>query len=117
MVAYPEIDPNIKDDEGQTVLIKMCDENPELVTELLKHQNININLQNNFGDTALMAACYNNVELIPELLEYSHSIIGIAIKNIEGQTALDILAEDLDINEEYYNMLKNFKHKTKKNTI
>jgi ankyrin repeat protein len=94
LLEHPNIDVNIRDVDGWTVLMRVCKYNTysniEIVKLLLKHPNIDVNIQDVDGWTALIVAVDNNIqsniEIIKLLLE--HPDINVNIKDVDGWNAL-----------------------------
>jgi uncharacterized protein len=102
------VDLNIKDLNGDTVIMKICKLN--IVEKLVKY-GAEIDAQNNAGETALMHAvkCINNVELIDFLINLGADPTikdnkgnNLLIKSLEaGDFLFDAILElnSIDINE------------------
>lgn len=82
------INPNLQDNEGNTVLMefaKLCDSDD--VGKLLDQKDVNVNISNNDGNTALMiAASLGSAEVLCKLLAIEQ--IGINMTNKNGVSAL-----------------------------
>lgn len=50
----PRTDVNAQDGIGKTILMHVCRPNPELLPELLKHNELNVNIQDDRGKTAFI---------------------------------------------------------------
>lgn len=76
-----------KDPDGNTALIKACENNNHDVAELLISQGADVNLQNKDGNSALyFAATYGRFGTMSLLLENGADV---NIKNIKGQTPIN----------------------------
>lgn len=91
-------DVNLKDDAGNTALIRAVVGNNngnEIVKLLMNQDNIDLNIKNNDGNTALMVATTSSsIEIVKLLIAQDN--IDLNIKNNDGNTALDRLL-DTDI--------------------
>ena len=106
LLAFPNIDVNIQDEDGKTPLHIAClryiypDDTKEVVKALLANADINVNIQDKWGYTALHYACEvldlhkPNNELVKELL--AHPFIDVNLEDQEGKTPLDIADEKKD---------------------
>jgi ankyrin repeat protein len=86
---------NIKDNDGNNVLIYAAkNDNVDMIKLLIK-LGIDVNIQNNFGETALMYAIkYCNFENIEYLVKKGANIL---IKNNENKTAINIALDEANI--------------------
>lgn len=94
LLAHPNIDVNIQNDEG-TPLHYACEgrRGTEIVKELLARPEIDINLKNEREETPLHYACeYDETEIVELLL--AHPEIDPNLKNKWGSTSLDIACEE-----------------------
>ncbi len=108
-------DINIRDEDGDTVLIiAVRHEHTDLARELIRWSNINKNAQNNVGATALhYAALHNNLPILKELLYFGANK---DIKDTHGNKAETWAvdeghAEAADILHDYEAYPKSRKHK------
>ena len=86
-------DPNIQNNDGNTALIKACNEgHTEIVQLLLKDGRTDPNIQNNNGNTPLIFACYKGHTTIVELLLNERSQEG----SQEGSQEVPVSERDID---------------------
>lgn len=110
LLAFPNIDVNIQDEDGKTPLHVAClrycfpNDTQEVVKALLANADINVNIQDKWGYTALHYACEvldihdingnPNNALVKELL--AHPFIDVNLGDQEGKRPLDIADEKED---------------------
>ncbi len=82
------ISPNIKNKDGETILMKMVSlGNIDAIKSILEFHNTDINIQDKYGDTALMIAISRNKKDIFRLL-LNNPNINVNIKDNNGNTPL-----------------------------
>jgi len=82
LLQYAQINPNIKDKLGDTVLVwATCCGNKKTVIALLGHAKIDPRIKNRFGDTALMWAAKQGYEEIVSIIQDHLRIRSIATIN------------------------------------
>lgn len=88
LILHSQVDVNIENSDGDTVLIWASTHNLQsIVRLLLGNPNIKVNLQNKKGNNALMVASgKGNIQIVRMLLERPE--IDVNAKNIVGNTAL-----------------------------
>lgn len=78
---------NIRDHDGNTLLMHACAKNNKELVERLLANNVDVKIKNNKGKTALMVACSENVdkEIINKLINYETKSVVPSIESNESE--------------------------------
>jgi hypothetical protein len=89
---YAGADPNIRNSNGQTALMRLDDDGTAEIVRALVGAGAKVNLKDEEGDSALLvAAALENTDVLRALLDAGAKV---NTKNKEGKTALMIAAEE-----------------------
>jgi uncharacterized protein len=88
LLSQPNLEKDLRDNEGNTPLILSVAHDNYSVTELLIQASVDLNVQNHLGDTALLTACKKkNLSVIELLLKSSGCDVNL--RNKKGHNLAD----------------------------